>query len=121
MFSSSCPGDLEGRHQVGRRIYGSGVQGRGPGWRWELRSHEQVGSLWSCKSGEHDTWELEGSLVAAWFKLVIFFFFFFNIYLFLGEYSRGGAESGEDRLSKAGSTLTVASLMQGLNSRTTRS
>lgn len=82
-FSSRCLGDLEGRHQVGHRIYGSGAQGRGPGWRYELRSREQVGSLWNCKSGG----ELEESVTPG------SFFFFFNTYLFLEEYSRGGAES----------------------------
>lgn len=54
-------------------MYGSGIQGRGPGWRLKLKSPEHVSSLESCEcGGEHGTWELEGSLVAAWFKLVIF-------------------------------------------------
>lgn len=49
---------------------GSDVQGRGLGWRWELRSHEQI-YIYNLWNRERDTWELEGSLVAAWFKLTI--------------------------------------------------
>ena len=49
-----------------------------------------------------------------------FFFFFFNVYLFLRESARGeGQRQRErDRGSKAGSTLTAASLLWGSNSGT---
>lgn len=79
-FSSRCLGDLEGRHQVGHRIYGSGAQGRGPGWRYELRSREQVGSLWNCKSGG----ELEESVTPG-----SFFFFLILIYFWKSTAGEG--------------------------------